>query len=243
MGNKITVALNTVSVNNNIITGDATGIYIFGGYQKNDSNSDGLLDSVNFEPLEAYGVSKVIDDVELNQWHYELTKLSSEDVADYMPEISQGSLSESTGAVSPELLAIEQEKLALEKERREEEKIAHKNLHSEEIVTTTDILGNEETHVKGHYPSLRSHKYYENSESQWGLNQVEIVRHEFKASQYEKVMEKVGIIPFSDITFDTKAEFEKIVSEIDFELSEMKPSFSISADAVLRSQGKLPLND
>ena len=152
-----------------------TGVYkdriIFSGYKALDSNGDTYTDKVEYSPIEVY----VVEYRFAYEGIYSVYRESVDDMGDYVPSLDTGSStgsSESTGATSPELLAIEQEKLALEKERREEEKIAHKQLYSEELVTRTDIMGNVEEQVEGYYPAVRSHKVLEASETQWSLNQV-----------------------------------------------------------------------
>ena len=155
---KMTCTNGQISINGLLQNNPELGVYIFGGYKVNDVNNDTYLDSVNFDPIEVYSVGKVVTGETVT---YTLTKLSETDVSDFIPDMTTPSTTESSGGTSPELLAIEKERaerekeiLQIEKDRRVEEAKAHKDLHSEEIVTTTDILGNEETHIKGHYPAL-----------------------------------------------------------------------------------------
>lgn len=226
------------------VNGVYTETIPFYGFSAVDSNNDSFTDKVQFDKVAVVTVKHYLNQ-ETIDWGIVYLSETGKDYTDYTPSLDSdsGSSSEATGGTSPELLAIENEKLSLEKERRVEEKKAYIDLHSEEIVTTIDDLGNEITHVKGHYPSMRAHKYYESHETQWGLNQAEILRHEMKAEEFEKTVASAGVDPFAQLKFNAEVEFDTIVSIVDNKLKDFTLEFDISSEAIQRARGLLPLND
>ena len=50
-------------------------------------------------------------------------------------------------------------------------------------------MGNVEEQVEGYYPAVRSHNVLEASETQWGLNQVELENIDFQGSLLESPLD------------------------------------------------------